>query len=145
MNAFFTMITAGIGFAADRKLKSLIETNPSTTQVREYLRGNIRIKKTTNKGFAMNRCDSNRKLVVTVSVIAFLLVVFLFVLALFKPEYRRKRFAAALLLAGAAGNFYDRLKMGYVVDYINIRPLKKIIFNLADILIVVGSLLYVIL
>lgn len=145
MNAVFTMITAGVGFAADQGIKKLMETNPSCSQVREYLNGHIRIKKTTNKGFAMNRCDGNRKLVVTVSAIVFLLVVFLFALALFKPEYRRRRLGAALLLAGAAGNVYDRLRKGYVVDYLSISPVKKVIFNLADILIVVGSLLYMLL
>lgn len=145
MNAVFTLITAGVGFAADQGIKKFMETNPSCQEVREYLKGHIRIKKTTNKGFAMNRCDGNRKLVVTVSVIVFLLVVFLFALALFKPEYRRRRLGAALLLAGAAGNVYDRLRKGYVVDYLRISPLKKIIFNLADILIVVGSLLYMLL
>ena len=45
------------------------------------------------------------------------------------------------MLAGAAGNVYDRLVKGRVTDFINISPLKKIVFNLADVMIVVGGLL----
>ena len=42
---------------------------------------------------------------------------------------------------GAASNVLDRFKRGYVIDYftINIKPIKNIVFNLADIFIFIGS------
>ena len=41
-----------------------------------------------------------------------------------------------MMLAGAIGNLADRLRLGFVVDFIDIGPWP--IFNLADSLIVVG-------
>lgn len=49
--------------------------------------------------------------------------------------------ASALLLGGAVSNLIDRLRFGYVVDYIDIGSLP--VFNLADVAIVVGVVLLV--
>lgn len=50
-------------------------------------------------------------------------------------------FASALLLGGAVSNLMDRLRFGYVVDYIDIGSLP--VFNLADVAIVIGAVLLV--
>ena len=49
--------------------------------------------------------------------------------------------ALTLVLAGGASNLYDRLKRGYVVDYFSIQcgKLKKVVFNLGDIFVFLGS------
>ena len=47
--------------------------------------------------------------------------------------------AYALLVAGAIGNALDRVRMGYVVDFIEIH--RWPIFNVADVAIVAGALL----
>ena len=46
-----------------------------------------------------------------------------------------------MALAGGASNLYDRTKRGYVVDYLNVqwKSLKKVVFNLGDIFILLGS------
>ncbi len=46
-----------------------------------------------------------------------------------------------LVLAAAFGNFADRIRFGYVVDFIEFYPTQGPIFNLADIIIVVGILI----
>lgn len=50
----------------------------------------------------------------------------------------------SLIVAGALSNIYDRFKRGYVVDYININVsvLKRIVFNMADVYILLGSMLH---
>lgn len=48
--------------------------------------------------------------------------------------------ATSLIIVGALSNLLDRLVLGYVVDYINIRIWP--IFNLADCLIVIGIGIY---
>jgi signal peptidase II len=47
----------------------------------------------------------------------------------------------SLIVAGGASNVWDRIKRKYVVDYIYWKRLKKIIFNLADVMIALGSVL----
>ena len=142
MNCPVTFITAAVGFAADRAIKIFASKKEGK---RTLLKDKIIIKKTTNKGFALNKCEGKKGLVIAVSVVAFLAVVFLFGISLRDEESRGKRPGAALLLAGALGNVYDRIRHGFVVDYISIWPLKKIFFNLADVFIGLGALLYLLL
>jgi signal peptidase II len=49
------------------------------------------------------------------------------------------RFALSLLLAGAAGNLIDRLRLGYVTDFIAVGSFAR--FNVADSAVTVGMLL----
>ena len=53
-------------------------------------------------------------------------------------------FALALILGGALGNFIDRLRFGYVIDFIDcyFRAWHWYTFNVADIAICVGVALY---
>ncbi len=52
--------------------------------------------------------------------------------------------ALTLILGGGISNFIDRVVRGYVVDYIDIRPLFNFpIFNLEDIIIVIGWLIFI--
>jgi len=49
-----------------------------------------------------------------------------------------------LVLGGALSNLYDRFVRNYVVDYFTIEAgkLKKVIFNLGDIFVFIGSALF---
>lgn len=50
----------------------------------------------------------------------------------------------ALILAGGVGNLIDRLRLGYVIDFIDVRLINFAIFNVADILISVGVFLIIV-
>jgi len=52
--------------------------------------------------------------------------------------------ALAMILGGGIGNLIDRVSKGFVVDYIDINYLIKYpIFNLADIFIVIGTIVII--
>ena len=51
------------------------------------------------------------------------------------------RTAAALMIGGALGNAYDRLALGYVVDMLDITLFPFAVFNIADAVLVVGTVL----
>lgn len=48
------------------------------------------------------------------------------------PKYRSIHIMGGLLIAGALGNFLDRLRLDYVVDFIYISLIDFPIFNVAD-------------
>ena len=50
------------------------------------------------------------------------------------------RFSIVLILAGAWGNAIDRLFRGYVVDYFEFTFINYPVFNVADIYVVVGTI-----
>jgi signal peptidase II len=57
----------------------------------------------------------------------------------------RNAFPFALIIAGALGNLVDRLRFGYVVDFVEwyVGSFYWPVFNLADSCIVVGAVLMV--
>ncbi len=68
------------------------------------------------------------------------LVVVPIVVALYLLGFLRQRLATTLLVAGLAGNTIDRLGMGFVTDFIYVRPWPA--FNLADAFLTIGILLF---
>ena len=140
MNAIASALTALAGFVGDEITKELARRKLKDSD-RELCGGKVKLMLRENRGFAMNRFESNRKLVVGISAAVFALLLVFYVPVIADDGYRTLRPGFSLMLAGAAGNVYDRLVKGRVTDFINISPLKKIVFNLADVMIVVGGLL----
>ncbi len=66
-------------------------------------------------------------------------------LARLKPGQRGLALALALILGGALGNLWDRLTLGYVVDFIQVyyRQWYWPTFNIADSAITVGAVMLV--
>lgn len=60
------------------------------------------------------------------------------------PDRRRLTAALSLILGGALGNISDRLRIGAVVDFVDVRWGDRIwpTFNVADVAIVAGVLLF---
>jgi len=65
-------------------------------------------------------------------------IIILGVILYWMPQHLPHSAAFGFLLAGAAGNLIDRLRFGYVVDYITLDLLKWPSFNIADASILAG-------
>ena len=111
---------------------------------KEILHGKIRLNKFHNKGIALSYLSKCTKLVkyATSAIIAVLGIV-LWVITR-KKESRLLQLGVSLMLGGAISNLIDRYQYGYVVDYFSFnfgKKLKKIVFNIADLFILLGSIL----
>ena len=82
---------------------------------------------------------------ISTTLLGIIFLVFGFILP--KKDNRFLKLALSLILGGALSNVYDRVKKGYVVDYFsfNYKGLKKIIFNISDICIIIGAVIIAIL
>lgn len=70
-----------------------------------------------------------------------ILVIFSFAIYLFShSKYRHEKIAYAMIIGGATGNIIDRLRDGYVTDFIQLHlgPWYYPTFNIADSFIVMG-------
>lgn len=79
--------------------------------------------------------------IVTLAVIVILL---LFLIKYYGKLNLFMKVGTGLLLGGAIGNFIDRVRFGYVVDFISMKFLNKYefaVFNIADTAIVVGTII----
>jgi signal peptidase II len=90
-----------------------------------------------NTGAAFGLLEDHTQLFSILSI--FIIVIFLYL----RRNYLKKGLwvdiAIGLIIGGALGNLIDRVWLGFVVDYIDLRIWP--VFNLADSAVVVGSLL----
>lgn len=98
-----------------------------------------------NRGAAFGILQDSR----TFFILVTLLVVGVIAYYLFVRKKEVKgfnRLALVLILSGTIGNFIDRLRLSYVVDFISLRFFNWdfAVFNFADSLIVLGTLFLII-
>lgn len=97
------------------------------------------LKYAENTGVAFSMFSDNRWILVGVTSIMLAVVLAFFLSG--KADGKLELFSLSLLLAGGVGNLIDRISLGYVIDYIDVRIINFAIFNIADICICVGAFL----
>lgn len=97
-----------------------------------------------NTGAAWSILDDNSYVVLGISII--IIIGIILFISKNKVTKMYEKLAYALILGGAIGNFVNRVIFGYVIDFIDIRIFRYDypIFNLADIFIVLGVIVLVI-
>ena len=144
MIAVWILILAVI-FWGDFFLKNYIESHVDEREEREICRGKLLIRKHHNKGMMLNAGQKKRKLVAAISLVFTLLLTAVFLVSLGHRGNHLLRLGLSLLLGGAFSNTYDRLRRGYVVDYVSFpvkwQGFRKIVFNCSDFCIIIGSLI----
>lgn len=131
---------------ADLLLKKKAEENNSEMD-RKIAGGKILLRKVHNHGLAMNTLDEYPKVVKGTALAAMGTMAVVWMLALAEKGNILKKCGLSLILGGAVSNIYDRLKRGYVVDYIafNVKKenIRNITFNLGDFAIFGGMFMLV--
>jgi len=98
-----------------------------------------------NRGAAFGMLQDRREFFIAVGAI-FLLVILYFLIRLpATKKYHVLRFCLVTIGAGAIGNLYDRIMLGYVIDFLYFIYIDFPIFNVADIYVTVSAAMLVIL
>ena len=136
-----TIIFVALLVAADQAIKlwtiTALAAQPGARQ--EFLPGLLNFRYVKNTGAAFSAFSGRTAWVTAVSVILVLLV--LGYLAFGKNVHKCTRLGLWLIVAGGLGNLYDRLALGYVVDFIEVLFVRFAIFNFADVCICCGAVL----
>lgn len=70
------------------------------------------------------------------------LVIIAGLICIYKKSYGKLvNISISMVIAGAVGNLIDRLKLGYVVDFLDFRIVWNYVFNVADVFVIVGTFL----
>ncbi len=121
---------------------ALLQDNSSVHLIGNFLRFTY----VENRGAAFGILQNQRLffIISTVVLVAFLIYMIVFN----KKVTTATKLTLSLILSGAIGNFIDRLRLGYVIDFVDVRfgdfydfP----VFNVADSCLVVGVIILVIL
>ena len=92
-----------------------------------------------NTGVAFSMFSDSRWILIGVTSLMLIAVLAFFLSG--KINGKLEIFSLSLLLSGGVGNLIDRISLGYVIDYIDVRIINFAIFNFADICICVGAFL----
>ena len=91
-----------------------------------------------NRGAAFGMFQNNQIIFVIVALIAS--IYGLYYLHTKKVNILGK-VSILLIISGALGNLIDRVRLGFVVDYFDFRIIWEYVFNVADIFVVLGTIL----
>lgn len=138
---------AGIA-AADLYIKDRMDRELPDTAVTEKKMGILRFRRHHNRGAFLNLGQKYPQEVKGVSLAATAITFFSLVLSASKRGRLLEKTGLAFLLGGALSNTYDRVKKGYVMDYASLdvknEKISKVVFNLSDVFIFIGSIFVVI-
>lgn len=126
----------------DQFLKWIICKQLSPNESRPILRGIFHITYVRNPGivFGLHAGESIAFTILRI-VVSLGLIIFTLVYALGKPYFPWKwGWVLGLIIAGVTGNLVDRLRWGYVVDFIDFRIWP--VFNLADLTVLVAAIIF---
>jgi len=91
-----------------------------------------------NRGAAFGLFQNNQIIFVVVAMIACIVGLYY----IYKKDLNLlAKSSIILLISGAIGNMIDRVRLGFVVDYFDFRIVWEYVFNVADIFVVVGTIL----
>lgn len=124
----------------DRGIKYWISTTLYLGQVMEAIPGVLRITHVENTGAAFSIFSDMRWPLVAVSSVA--VIVLIFVVLLYR-DGELGRLSASFMLGGAVGNLIDRVLTGKVVDMFEPVFINFAVFNVADIFVTVGCLMFI--
>ena len=135
---------AAASFLVDEGMKDYTEESGALDAPKEILNGKALLQRYHNKGAFLNFGEKKRKLVALLSVLLTAAVLVVFVLTLGTRGKKLLKAGLALLLGGAFSNTYDRVMREYVVDYVSLRTgiaaIDRVVFNLADLCILIGTM-----
>lgn len=128
-------LALAIFFLLDRWFKQLALTKTSFNIIPDLFSFNF----TPNYYVAFSLPLSGNWLTFFIGLVIIFLIIYL--LVNYKKVSPLEKISLLAIILGAVSNFIDRLKYGFVVDYLDLKLFT--IFNLADVLITIGSLLLI--
>ena len=143
-NNLYCLIVISIIFFSDRYTKLFILNN--FTEDIYYLNDYINLDLVWNTGIGFGLFSSSSDVIYNlISIIIFIVISLLFYLLCFAKRFEKMIFA--IIIGGALGNFYDRIILRAVPDFIDIhyKDFHWFTFNLADIFITLGIIGYILL
>ena len=133
---FWLFPIAGL-IAFDQAVKTYVSVNRASFSELEVIPGFFYLTYLENRGAAFSILQDSRWVLVVVSLAAVAVMVRFFI----KCKGFWARFPLTLLIAGAVGNLIDRVRQGFVVDFLHFYPFgyNFPVFNIADICVDVGA------
>lgn len=136
---FYALFAAGI-VAADQWVKYLVVQGIALYGHVDAIPGLFHLTYVQNTGAAFSSFEGMRWMFVAIFVLLTAALIFEYYKKAL-PFSNLERWCLAAIYGGGLGNVIDRIRLGYVVDMIDVDFMKFAVFNVADCFIVCGSIL----
>ncbi len=138
---YIAIIIAGI--IVDQWSKYLVVTRLKPIFTHPIIQDIFHFTYAENTGAAFSMLSGRKWLLIPITAIAmFALLGYLYKWSK-QPGETLQKIAFSFIIAGGFGNLIDRVRLGYVVDFIDVRVINFAIFNVADCFIVGGSIVFI--
>lgn len=137
---FAVLLCLGL-IGADQLIKILVIEHLKPIQYIDFIDGILRFRYVENTGAIFGSFATHTAFLTIFSVI--LLIVTIFFLIKNKNQNKFIKFCLLFMISGGIGNIIDRIRLHYVVDYIEPLFVNFAVFNFADCLITVGAFLLI--
>ena len=131
-----------IALVIDIVAKYIVESKISLGDSSKFLPGFIELTLVHNEGAAWSLFSGMQVLLIIITILFLLVLLWFFFTK--RSNSAVLGIAVGFIVGGSMGNLYDRLMFGYVRDFFNFQFIKFPIFNVADICLTVGIILFVI-
>ena len=142
MVAFGYLVFAAALVAIDQGINYYILSIMDMGDTRSFMPGIAKLFLTRNDGAAFSIFSGKNFMLLVVNSCLIGTIIIFMIIRNKKMGQFLLPFALSLIVAGGAANLIDRLRYGYVVDYIKLtfKPFENFaIFNFADCLVVIGT------
>jgi|LSQX01.3.fsa_nt_gb signal peptidase II len=92
-----------------------------------------------NRGAAFGMFQNKKILFVVIT--SLILIAIVYYILKYKPKSKLLLISLSIIIGGALGNLIDRVRFGYVVDFLDFNLINWPVFNVADSLVVIGTIL----
>ena len=138
---FFVIVTASWVLCLDQASKIFIHTQFPRQEAKALIKGFFNISYVTNSGGAFGLFNGGPEWIRILLFILAPLICFVFIFAMLRDTKEALPILAlSFILGGALGNYVDRVRLGYVVDFLDlhVKGWHWPTFNFADSFIVIG-------
>lgn len=125
----------------DQGSKWLAETRLSLVDTVPLIKGVFHLTYTRNTGAAFSILKNQQMLLIVITSAVMLMLTLWLIRLIPQAGNGLLKLSLICVLAGGIGNLIDRVRLNYVIDLLDFRLINYPIFNVADCLIVVGTLL----
>lgn len=139
---FLPLVVTAILVVIDQITKYIALSSLKPIGSMSFIKGFMDFTFVENRGAAFGILEGQRWFFVVATIVISAVIIYAFVKMPKKNEYKYMKLALVLILAGAFGNVIDRLFRGYVVDFFEFTFIDWPVFNVADIYVVVGTIIF---
>ena len=125
----------------DQIVKYLVRANIELGEVVDFIPHLLGLTYVQNTGAAFSILSGQRIFLILLPAVVVAIIILYIILK--KPQNKLLMLSFSLIISGGIGNLIDRIRLGYVIDFLDFRLINFPVFNIADIWVTLGAALFV--